>query len=181
MTNLANAFDPIAAMKLSLKKGVREVPDFPKPGILFKDIFPLLANPKTHREVTEALLHSLNLDQVDLFVGIEARGFILASALAAQTGKGFAPARKAGKLPPPTVRQKYDLEYGTAELELAQGSGRVVIVDDVLATGGTLRATIDLCAKAGYDVVDISVLINLKYLNNFRFHGEPVKSVIDYE
>jgi adenine phosphoribosyltransferase len=165
----------------SLKSAIREVPDFPKPGILFRDIFPLLANPATHKEVIQALLGPLRLDKTDLFVGIESRGFILASAMAMHTHKGFLPARKAGKLPPPTVRQHYDLEYGQAELEITQGSGRVVIVDDVLATGGTMAATIDLCERAGYEVEDIAVLINLRSLNNFRFQGRPVKAVLEYD
>jgi adenine phosphoribosyltransferase len=165
----------------NLKSKIREVPDFPQPGVLFRDIFPLLACAKTHAEVMRQMLSLFDLTAVTAFVGIESRGFILAAGMATAAGKGFVPLRKAGKLPPPTVRAAYSLEYGQAELEIAAGHGGVVIVDDVLATGGTLRAAIALCERAGYMVHDVGVLINLKSLNAFDFRGESPKALLTYE
>lgn len=127
------------------------------------------------------MIEQIDLAEIDAFAGVESRGFIWAAAMAAQTQKGFVAVRKAGKLPPPTFRESYKLEYGEATLELPPGTQRVVLVDDVLATGGTLQASLNLCAKAGYTVKDILVLIDLSSLNQFRFQGEKVKSLIQYE
>ena len=112
----------------------------------------------------------------------ESRGFIFAAQLAAKFNKGFVPLRKAGKLPPPVHQKSYKLEYGEATLEMAPAAApaRVVICDDVLATGGTLKASAELCEKAGYKIEDILVLINLTFLNDMKFKNEPIKSLIQY-
>ena len=146
---------------------VRDVPDYPQPGVLFKDITPLLAEPKVFSAVVDALADSFG--QVDKVAGIEARGFILAAPVAYQTGAGFVPVRKKGKLPSATFAQEYRLEYGTATLEVHQDAfepgDRVLIVDDVLATGGTARATTTLVRQAGAEVAGIAVLMELSFLN----------------
>jgi adenine phosphoribosyltransferase len=145
---------------------VRDVPDYPQPGVLFKDITPLLAEPKVFSAVVDALAGSFG--QVDKVAGIEARGFILAAPVAYQTGAGFVPVRKKGKLPSATFAQEYQLEYGTATLEVHQDAfepgDRVLIVDDVLATGGTARATAELIRRAGASVVGVAVLMELSFL-----------------
>lgn len=160
---------------------IRDIPDFPKPGVMFRDISPLLKSPEALRHMVKAFADRMDLTAVDAFVGIESRGFILASMMAMHTNKGFIPLRKAGKLPPPVLRQSYSLEYGEATLEMAQGHGRVIIMDDVLATGGTLAAGISLCQKAGYEVQDVAVLIDLLFLNDFRFQGRKVVSLVQYK
>ena len=146
---------------------VRDVPDYPQRGVLFKDITPLLAQPKVFSAVVDALADSFG--QVDKVAGIEARGFILAAPVAYQTGAGFVPVRKKGKLPSATFAQEYQLEYGTATLEVHQDAfepgDRVLIVDDVLATGGTARATATLVRQAGAEVAGIAVLMELSFLN----------------
>jgi adenine phosphoribosyltransferase len=155
---------------------VRDVPDYPQPGVLFKDITPLLAEPKAFGAVIDALAASFG--PVDKVVGIEARGFILAAPVAYQTGAGFVPVRKKGKLPSATFAQEYQLEYGTATLEVHQDAfepgERVLIVDDVLATGGTARATATLVRRAGAEVAGISVLMELSFLG-----GRSVLSGLD--
>jgi adenine phosphoribosyltransferase len=159
---------------------IRNVPDFPKPGILFKDITPLLQE-KFH-EVIEEMSKGIDWSEVDYVVGIESRGFILGAAMAQLNGKGFIPMRKKGKLPPPVIAETYSLEYGTDCLEMIQEEkpGRVVLVDDVLATGGTLRAAANLCAKNKLEVKGMALLINLTFLNKFKEEGLPVFSVLDY-
>ena len=146
---------------------IRDVPDYPQPGIVFKDITPLLAEPKVFRAVVDALAASFG--PVDKVVGIEARGFILAAPVAYQTGAGFVPVRKKGKLPSATFAQEYQLEYGTATVEVHQDAfqpgDRVLIVDDVLATGGTARATASLVRQCDAEVVGIAVLMELSFLN----------------
>jgi adenine phosphoribosyltransferase len=145
---------------------LRDVPDFPKPGVLFKDIAPLLADGDAFAAVIDALAGCAG-DGVDVVAGIEARGFLLAGALACELGAGLVPVRKAGKLPPPTVRRAYDLEYGSAEIEVPVGvleGKRVYVVDDVLATGGTLAASLDLLARAGATVTGVGVLIEMEFL-----------------
>jgi adenine phosphoribosyltransferase len=148
---------------------LRDVPDFPQPGILFKDIGPLLADAKAFAAAIGALAdHVRSGAPVDLVAGIEARGFLVAGALAGELGCGLVAVRKAGKLPPPTVRRSYDLEYGRAEIEVPVGllgGTRVFLVDDVLATGGTMRAAADLLAKAGATVVGLGVLLELSVLD----------------
>ena len=165
------------------KKLIRDVPNFPISGVLFRDVSPLLFDAQAFQAVAQEFGRQINLDNVDAFVGIESRGFIFAAQLAAQFKKGFIPLRKAGKLPPPTIKESYKLEYGEATLEMSpalkQGA-RVVICDDVLATGGTLKASISLCEKSGYEVEDILVLINLTFLNLMKFKNEPIKSLVQY-
>jgi adenine phosphoribosyltransferase len=164
-----------------LRQYVRDVPDFPRAGILFRDIVPLL---RDHFAVAidamSALLPAEQWSQVDAIAGIESRGFILAAALAARHGKGFIPIRKQGKLPPPVVSVPYDLEYGTGVLEMQTGTGRIVLVDDVLATGGTLQAGASLCIDAGFEIARLMVLIDLRMVPDFRWEQQHVLSVVTY-
>jgi adenine phosphoribosyltransferase len=164
-----------------LKPYIRNVPDFPKPGILFRDIVPLL---RDHFDATiaamSALLPAQTWAELDAVAGIESRGFILGAALAMRHRKGFVPIRKQGKLPPPVVSVPYNLEYGTGVLEMQKGSGRLLLVDDVLATGGTMEAAASLCLDAGYSVADIMVLIDLKLVADFRWEMRPVLAAISY-
>lgn len=164
-----------------LASHIASVPDFPKPGILFRDIAPLLRH---HFGATLAALDGCLDDaawgDVEVVVGIESRGFILGAALAAQRGKAFVPVRKQGKLPPPVVDRSYRLEYGTGVLEMQRGSGRALVVDDVLATGGTLSTAADLCDDAGYDVRDLLVLIDLRLVPDYRWNALVPKSVVQY-
>jgi adenine phosphoribosyltransferase len=165
------------------KKLIRDVPDFPIQGVLFRDVSPLLADAVAFEEVAIRFGKLINLNQVDAFVGIESRGFIFAAQLAAKYNKGFIPLRKVGKLPPPTIKESYKLEYGEATLEInpaLQKNTRVVVCDDVLATGGTLKAAISLCEKSECLVQDVLVLINLTFLNQMKFANEPIKSLIQY-
>ena len=144
---------------------LRDVPDFPQPGILFKDITPLLADAEAFARIVVDL--AAVAPPVDAVAGIEARGFLLAGAIAARLGCGVVPVRKAGKLPPPTLRAGYQLEYGTAEIEVPAAlldGRRVLLVDDVLATGGTMRAAADLLTKAGAEVVALAVIVELAAL-----------------
>lgn len=145
---------------------LRDVPDFPQPGVLFKDITPLLADASAFATVTAAL--AALAPDVDVVAGVEARGFLLAGAIARELNCGLVPVRKAGKLPPPTLRRSYALEYGTAEIEvpvLVLAGKRVLLVDDVLATGGTMRAAAELIAEAGGQVEALGVLLELGFLD----------------
>lgn len=164
----------------TFEKDIRSVPNFPKEGIVFKDITPLLQN--RLKEVAEEMSKGINWDEIDYVVGIEARGFILGAAIAMLNGKGFIPMRKKGKLPPPVIAETYSLEYGTDTLEmiLENKPGKVVLVDDVLATGGTLKAGAKLCEKNNLEVKAMSLLINLTFLNKFKEEGYPVFSVLEY-
>ncbi|MFF8600544.1 adenine phosphoribosyltransferase [Streptomyces sp. NPDC015232] len=147
---------------------IRDVPDYPKPGVLFKDITPLLADPQAFTALTDELAGLCAAQGATKIVGLEARGFILAAPVAVRAGLGFIPVRKAGKLPGATLRQAYELEYGTAEIEvhaedLAAGD-RVMVIDDVLATGGTAEASIELIRRAGAEVAGVAVLMELGFL-----------------
>jgi adenine phosphoribosyltransferase len=146
---------------------VRLVPDFPEPGVLFRDITPLLADAEAFAQVCTALAAQAG-GQVDLVAGMEARGFLLAAPIAVQLGAGVVPVRKAGKLPGPSVSETYSLEYGSATIELHPSTipsgARVLIVDDVLATGGTAAATIRLVEHCGAEVVGLTFLIELESL-----------------
>ena len=150
-----------------VKSRVRDVPDYPQPGVVFKDITPLLADGKAFSAVVDGL--AALYGPVDKVVGIEARGFILAAPVACRIGAGFVPVRKKGKLPGATFAQDYVLEYGTATLEVLtdafQPSDRVLVIDDVLATGGTARATVNLVHRFGAEVTGFAVLIELSFLN----------------
>jgi len=169
-------------MNASLKHYIASVPDFPKPGVVFRDISPLLAEKFPETITAFANLFSADdLAQIDGFVGVDSRGFIFAAALAVACGKNFIMPRKAGKLPAPYAETEYDLEYGTAKLQLRHGTGNVIIIDDVLATGGTLRAAASLCVEAGYTVKGFAVLIDLKFLNDFSWNGLPCRSLITYD
>ena len=164
-----------------LKQAIRDVPDFPRAGILFRDIAPLL---RDHFEATvgalDALLSAQEWDQIDALAGIESRGFILGAALAVRRGKGFVLVRKQGKLPPPVVDVAYDLEYGSGVLEMQKGTGRVVLVDDVLATGGTMAAAADLCDRAGYQLKAIMALIDLRIVQDFSWRNLRLRASISY-
>lgn len=165
---------------MNLEDYIENIPDFPKNGIIFKDISPLLASkyPQTIEKMA-ALLEPELVSTIDAFVGIDARGFIFASGLAMYFKKNLVMVRKGGKLPLPHEEIEYSLEYGTAKLSLKNGVGKVIIVDDVLATGGTLKAAADLCTRAGYEVIDFAVLLNLTYLNDFRWNNLRVKSLFE--
>jgi len=164
---------------MSYKNYITEVPDFPIEGVSFKDISPLLANQKLFEECIDEM--GLLVDMPDYWIGIDARGFIFASALSMIHGGGVVMCRKKGKLPPPTASHKYKTEYSEDELEIKIGTGSVVVVDDVLATGGTLQAVNDLCQTAGYTVIDNLVLIDLLYLPTVKDFNLKVRSLISYE
>lgn len=157
-------------------------PDWPQPGVLFRDIAPLLAQDFTGViDALAAVLDPAACNAADAFAGIDARGFIFAAALAQRAGKNMLMIRKDGKLPPPVETIDYALEYGAARLALKPGTGRVMIIDDVLATGGTMMAAADLCARAGYQVTGFGALIDLRFLNDFEWHGMRVRSVFSYD
>jgi adenine phosphoribosyltransferase len=167
-----------------LKRHIRDVPDFPKPGIVFKDITPLLSDAGAFRAAIDALIAPYR-GRVDLVLGIESRGFIVGSAAAYALGTGIAVVRKPGKLPYRTHRADYALEYGTDGLEIhhdAVGNGhRVLLVDDLLATGGTARAAIELVERCGGQVVACAFLIELAFLGGrARLGGHEVHALIAY-
>jgi len=165
-----------------LKRLVVDVPDFPRAGILFRDIAPLL---RTHFEATldamDRLFSEQEWRQIDALAGIEARGFVLAAGLAGRRRKGFVPIRKQGKLPPPVVSAAYALEYGNAVLEVQSGGGRLALIDDVLATGGTMRAAAELATMAGYQVQGLAALIDLRLAGDFIWQQLPLRCVIRYD
>jgi adenine phosphoribosyltransferase len=168
-----------------LKQKIRHVPDFPKAGILFYDITTLLKDPKGFHGAVESLAGPFQGKGIDLVVGVESRGFIFGSAVADRIGAGFSPVRKPGKLPSTTISASYALEYGTDSLEMhddAVGEGqRVLIVDDLLATGGTARATLDLVKQLGGDVYALAFLIELVALNGRgRLPAQNIHTVLKY-
>ena len=169
----------------ALKARIRHVPDFPKPGILFYDITTLLRDAEGFRAAIDAIAAPYLGQPVDLVVGVESRGFILGAAVADRLGTGFVPVRKPGKLPSRTIRATYSLEYGTDSLEIhsdaVERGQRVLIVDDLLATGGTARATANLVRELGGHVVGIAFLIELAELNGrARLTGEALHVVLTY-
>lgn len=164
---------------------IRIVSDFPKPGIPFKDITPLLANPATFHRAIDVLALRYKSETIDVVTGCEARGFIFAAALAYRIGAGFVPLRKKGKLPYHTHEATYELEYGTDTLAIHQDAfprdSRVLICDDVLATGGTLAASVELVEKLGGDIVEIAVVIELSGLNGReKLPDQDVFSLLKY-
>jgi len=170
---------------MDLKSKIRVIPDFPKPGISFKDITPLLADGEAFKQAIKDLAAKLRDKKIDVIVGPEARGFILGAPLAYELGIGFVPIRKAGKLPFESYKGKYQLEYGTDELEMhidaIKPGQNVAIVDDLLATGGTISETIDLVQKSGGNVSVIAFLIELYELNGRKnLAGYDVVSIIQY-
>ena len=169
----------------ALKQLIRDVPDFPKPGILFKDITTLLRDADGLRAAVDCLVEPYRDTPLDQIVGIESRGFILGAAIADRLGTGFVPVRKPGKLPAATVSASYALEYGTDTLEMhrdALGAGhRVLIVDDLLATGGTARAAVSLVRECGAEVVGVAFLVELLALNGrAQLPGEQLFSVLQF-
>ena len=168
-----------------LEKSVREVPDFPKPGIKFKDITPILINPKLLAMSIEALASHVDSSSIDKIIGIDARGFIFGSLLSSLLGKGFIPVRKEGKLPSSTMSVTYSLEYGTDTLEIHKDGiltgQEVVIVDDVLATGGTVGAACRLVDEMGARVSCLAFLIELGFLNGRKILSNyDIYSLITY-
>ena len=166
-----------------LDRLIRDVPDFPQPGVVFKDISPLLADHTGFSRVVRALADAVGEGRVDKVVGMEARGFILAAPVALALGTGFVPVRKAGKLPGPTHRVAYALEYGEAVLEVHQDAispgDRVLLVDDVLATGGTVAATRSLVEACGGEVVGVAVLMELSFLpGRAALAGVPLTALV---
>lgn len=164
---------------------IRDIPDFPKKGIVFKDITPLLADGPAFARVTDEFAKRLEGKPVDKIIGIESRGFIFGAALAHQMGKGFVPVRKPGKLPYQTVREAYSLEYGTDAIEIHRDAiapgERVVVVDDLLATGGTLGACLSLVRKLGGAVTASLVVVELEFLNGRKRLGDnDVISLVRY-
>jgi adenine phosphoribosyltransferase len=172
-------------LAVDLASKIRDIPDFPKPGIVFKDIMPLLADPESFRTTVDALAEFAQPRRPDLILGAEARGFILGGALAYALGCGFVAARKPGKLPWETVSAQYELEYGLDSLELhadaiTQGA-RVLVHDDLLATGGTARAKVNLVEQLGGEVVGLAFVIELTFLNGrSKLEGYDVHSLIQY-
>jgi adenine phosphoribosyltransferase len=174
--------DPRTAL---LRSHIRDIPDFPKPGILFRDLTPLMGHGPSMRTTVEMLIEKVSPRGADAIVAIESRGFIFGAPVATALGLGFAPVRKPGKLPWRITRRTYDLEYGTDSLEMhadAVGPGtRVVIVDDLLATGGTAAATVDLVRSQGGHVVGVVVVVELELLKGrARLTDIPVDSLIRY-
>ncbi|MEU1265462.1 adenine phosphoribosyltransferase [Streptomyces cellulosae] len=165
-----------ADLSALLLSRIRDVADYPEPGVTFKDITPLLADPKAFDALTDALADVARRADATKVVGLEARGFILGAPVAVRAGLGFIPVRKAGKLPGATLSQSYDLEYGSAEIEVhAEDLGaedRVLVVDDVLATGGTAEASVQLIRRAGAQVAGLAVLMELGFLGG-RARLEP--------
>ena len=169
----------------SLGQFIREVPDFPKPGILFRDITPVLADAEALAAATRHLADPFREGGLDLVIGIESRGFIFGALVARELGCGFVPVRKPGKLPAVVLRRSYALEYGEDAVEMhadALSSGqRVAIVDDLIATGGTARAAVDLARQSGAEVVGLSFLVELCELGGREvLAGQDVHSVLRY-
>ncbi len=170
---------------IDLKQHIRSIPDFPKPGILFYDISTLLAHPKAWHTAIERLADLIRPHKPDVLAGIESRGFLLAAPLALALGTGFVMMRKQGKLPGTTVRHTYSLEYGTDTIEIQQDAvhkgARVVLVDDLLATGGTMAAAVNLLETVGAVVPATAVIIELTFLEGRKKLTPPVETLLRYD
>ena len=170
---------------MPLKSLIRTIPDYPKPGIIFKDITPLLGQPEAFKASTDAMAAPYHDVELDAVVGIESRGFIFGAAIAQSVGCGFVPIRKPGKLPADTISVSYELEYGEDTVEIhrdAVGEGdRVLLVDDVLATGGTMAAACELIRETGASIAGLVFLVELSFLDGrARLDGEDIHSVLTY-
>ena len=168
-----------------LRAKVREIPDFPKPGILFYDITTLLKDPTAYRAAIDLMLEPYRDERIEIVVGMESRGFIFSAPMAYQLGAGLVPVRKLGKLPAETLTVEYALEYGSNTLEIHRDAirpgQRVLVVDDLLATGGTVHGTIELVERLQGDVVALAFLVELEFLKGReRLQGRRVTSVITY-
>ena len=164
---------------------IRDIQDFPEPGVVFKDISPLLKDPEAFAKALDAMLAMIGDQKIDKVIGIESRGFFFATLLASRLNAGFIPVRKQGKLPADTISRNYSLEYGNDTLEIHSDSieqgDRVIIHDDVLATGGTARATCDLVEALGGTVIQLNFLLELGFLNGAgKLNGYQLKSLIKY-
>jgi adenine phosphoribosyltransferase len=170
---------------MNIASFIRDIPDFPKPGILFKDITPLLGNPEAFAFVIDSLAERYRTAGIQKIVGVESRGFIFGSALALRLGCGFVPVRKPGKLPAATVSQSFDLEYGQDTIEIHQDAltpgEKVLVLDDVLATGGTLEAAIKLVEAVGGQVHEAATILELTFLNGRdRLKGHVYYSLVQF-
>lgn len=170
---------------MDLKDHIRSIPDFPKPGILFYDISPLLAHPQAWRAAVGRLAEAIRPERPDLLVGIESRGFLTAAPLAFELGCGFLMLRKKGKLPGKTIPHTYDLEYGQDTIEIQADAispgQRVVVLDDLLATGGTMAASIDLLRQVGADVRAVACIIELTFLKGRDRFDVPLTVLMQYD
>lgn len=170
---------------MDLKDHIRGIPDFPQPGILFYDISTLLAHAGAWQATTDRLAEAVSAHKPDVLAGIESRGFLVAAPLAQKLGLGFIMVRKKGKLPGPTIEHEYALEYGTDIVEIQSDAidpgQRVVVLDDLLATGGTLNASVELCRKVGADVVGAACIIELSFLNGREKLDIPCSTLITYD
>ena len=172
-------------MEIKLENYIRDIKDFPKPGIVFKDITPLLSNPQVSKACLEQLLSLVGNQKIDTVVGVEARGFFFGNSLAQSLNAGFVPVRKPGKLPAVTISQTYDLEYGTDTLQIHKDAikpgDRVLIHDDILATGGTAKAVCNLVERLGGVIVQCNFLIALDFLQGAqKINKYPITSVLHY-
>lgn len=171
---------------MDLREIIRDVPDFPKPGVIFRDIMPVLAHPQGLATIVDQLTKSLANLTIDYVVGIESRGFIIGATVALQLGCGFVPVRKPGKLPGKLHRIEYSLEYGTDRLELQQGiiaaNSQILIIDDVIATGGTAVATSRLIEQGGGQIVGYGFVVEINFLGGRQFlnQGVPIVSLVQY-
>jgi adenine phosphoribosyltransferase len=175
----------MSSLEAALKATIRDVPDFPKPGILFKDITPVLSRPELLGAVTQHLAERYRAERVDVVVGMESRGFIFGAPLAMALGAAFVPARKPGKLPYEKISESYALEYGTATLDMhvdaVRPGQRALIVDDLIATGGTAVATANLIRRLGGTVVAAAFVIELAFLDGAKALGDtPVYGIVRY-